>query len=244
MARQRLFRFETVSSTNDKTREIIQNEKPSESLIVWADEQTKGRGHGTSSWESEKGKNLTFSLLLFPGFVEITRQFIISKAISLGIRDFISLYAKDSTVKWPNDVLVGNRKIAGILIENSILNNRIEHCIAGIGININQESFSEHLPDAVSLKMLTGYELDLEEAFQVVSDCIEKRILQIQKGDSHMIDREYLENLYKLNEMGEFQFKEKPFRGKIIGIDKQGRLLIETGPEEVKVFNFKEVSFS
>jgi BirA family biotin operon repressor/biotin-[acetyl-CoA-carboxylase] ligase len=244
MFTREIIRFDSVESTNDKARELLMQKKFNEGAVVLANEQTKGRGHGQNTWESEKGENLTFSLILRPGFIEITSQFIISKAISLAIRDMIALYTSDVNVKWPNDIYIGDKKIAGILIENSVLNNRIEYCIAGIGININQEVFTSDAPNPRSLIHITGKEIDLNETFDLVYQFLEKRYMQLKSGESQLIDKEYLTHLYRINKVYDFVSKGRKFKGKITGIDKFGKLLIETGPEEVHKFDFNEVLFA
>ncbi len=244
MLQNEILRFDSLESTNETALQLIQERKLKEGTILWALEQTKGKGHGTNSWESAKGKNLTFSIIFQPTFLEISSQFVISKAISLALRDFLGLYTQGVRVKWPNDIYVNDKKIAGILIENSILNNRIEYCIAGIGLNINQKEFISDAPNPVSLLHITGYEVNLEEAMDLLSGFINARYGQLKKGEHQAIDREYLAYLYRINEPHEFITKGRKFRGMITGIDKIGRLLIETGPEEVLMFDFNEVSYA
>jgi BirA family transcriptional regulator, biotin operon repressor / biotin---[acetyl-CoA-carboxylase] ligase len=244
MLKKEIIRFDSVESTNESARQQIQEKRLKEGTVILADEQTRGKGHGSNTWESEKGRNLTFSLILQPTFVEIAGQFIISKAISLGIKDFLALYTQDVAVKWPNDIYVGDKKIAGILIENSIINNRIEYCIAGIGLNINQKEFLSGAPNPVSLIQITGFEVNLDEALELLLGFIETRYEQLKKGEHQVIDKEYLANLYRINEPHEFITKGRKFRGMITGIDKIGRLLIETGHEDVLMFDFNEVSYT
>lgn len=244
MLKKEIIRFDSIESTNESARQLIQENKLKEGAVILADEQTRGKGHGSNTWESEKGRNLTFSLVLQPTFVEITGQFVISKAISLGIKDFLALYTPNVTVKWPNDIYIGDKKIAGILIENSIINKRIEYCIAGIGLNINQQQFLSDAPNPVSLIHITGLEVNLNEALELLLGSIETRYEQLKKGEQQAIDREYLANLYRINETHEFITKGRKFSGMITGIDKIGRLLIETGPEEVLMFDFNEVSYT
>lgn len=244
MLKKEIIRFSSVESTNESARQLITQKRLVEGAVILADEQTRGKGHGSNTWESEKGRNLTFSLILQPTFVEITGQFVISKAISLGIKDFLTLYTSNVTVKWPNDIYVGDKKIAGILIENSIINNRIEYCIAGIGFNINQKEFLSDAPNPVSLAQITGLEVNLDEALELLLGFIETRYEQLKKGEQQAIDREYLAHLYRINEPHEFITKGRKFKGMITGVDKIGRLLIETGPEDVLMFDFNEVSYS
>lgn len=157
--------------------------------------------------------------------------------------DFLKLYTTGVTVKWPNDIYIGDNKISGILIENSILNNRIEYCIAGIGLNINQKLFTSIAPNPCSLYQFTGFELNLNEALDLLLQSIVNRYLQLANAEFSLIDREYFSCLYRANELYNFESKGKHFSGAIIGIDSLGRLLIETEKKKILKFEFKEVSF-
>ncbi len=136
-------------------------------LIVAARSQTAGRGQRGNCWEAEPGKNLSFSMVIRPRFITAARQFVLSEAVALGIAGVLeAVLRKDGvdepvTIKWPNDIYVGGRKICGILIENTLTGRRIDKSIAGIGININQRRFVGDAPNPVSLCQLTGREYEL-----------------------------------------------------------------------------------
>ena len=132
---------ENLTSTNKQASELLKKNDIPEGTVVHSDFQTAGRGQPGNRWESEKGRNLLISVILYPGSVKPHEQFLISMTISLGICDFIDRHLPGSKVKWPNDIYVKDDKIAGVLIENSIMGDSIENTVAGIGLNINQEEF-------------------------------------------------------------------------------------------------------
>ncbi|MCX6329107.1 MAG: biotin--[acetyl-CoA-carboxylase] ligase, partial [Bacteroidia bacterium] len=152
--------YKNLSSTNDQASLLLKTESPPEGTVIYTDSQSAGRGQKDNKWESDEGKNLLISIILYPKSIAPENQFYISMAVSLGICDFIDSFFPGSKIKWPNDIYIKNDKIAGILIENSILGETIENSVAGIGININQEKFSDVVPNPVSIKMVTGNEYD------------------------------------------------------------------------------------
>ena len=152
--------YGSLESTNTFASEVLKKAELQEGTVICADYQTAGKGHQGNRWESEKGKNLIFSIILYPSSVSPDDQFFISMTISLGICDFLRGILPEVKIKWPNDIYVRNDKIAGILIENTLIGNTIESCITGIGLNINQEKFSTVIPNPVSIRMITGKESD------------------------------------------------------------------------------------
>ncbi len=132
--------FDNLSSTNTHLAELLKKKDLPEGTIVHAGYQSHGKGYYGNQWESEKDKNLLISVLLFPKFLNPKDQFYISMSISLGICDFLLRFITDCSIKWPNDIYVNNDKIAGILIENSVMADQIESTIVGIGLNINSKS--------------------------------------------------------------------------------------------------------
>ena len=127
-------RIQEVGSTNNYAAEQLLTNRPQEGTVFVANSQVDGRGQTSNKWESEPYKNLTFSIVLYPDILEIAQQFEISKAVSLGITDFLNGKVQQVSIKWPNDIYVGTRKIGGILIENSVRINKISSCIVGIAI--------------------------------------------------------------------------------------------------------------
>lgn len=161
----RIIRLEETDSTNRYLKSYIP-EADEEMTVVVADYQSAGKGQGTHSWESERGKNLLFSILVHPHWVPVARQFMLSMAGALALKDALDSYVEGITLKWPNDVYWNDKKISGTLIENSIDSHGIKRCVFGIGVNINQAEFHSDAPNPVSLFQILGYKVDREEVLQ------------------------------------------------------------------------------
>lgn len=232
-----------LPSTNSEAARLLRETELSEGEIIRAGFQTAGRGHGNNGWISDKDMNLLFSIILHPEVLDPTAQFYISIAISLGIHDFISKYCSNVSIKWPNDIYVGSDKIAGILIENTILGNTIQNSIAGIGININQDDFHSLAPNPVSLKMKTGMLHDTERCFQEVTECIGKRYRELLWGDNERLQVEYVSKLYRLNKWAEYRSESKQFTARLTGINNEGRLILVNQDQTISEFGFKEVEY-
>ncbi len=239
--RGQCFKFHEISSTN-----LYANSLPRDSpegTIVLADFQSEGRGQGGNTWESEKGKNLTFSILLKPHFLKASGQFYISKVISLALADFVSLFIDNVFIKWPNDIYAGDRKIGGILIENSIDGQYISQSIAGIGININQKKFSGNVPNPVSLCKLTNLEYNIEDMLDTLKDIIEYRYKMLKEREYKTIDENYIDFLYRYGEKSSYQSENEIFVGTITGVESTGELIILIDNGDYRSFNYKEVTF-
>ncbi len=238
-----VYRIHETDSTNNYTAAQLMTKRLPEGAIYVADSQIDGRGQQLSKWESEPGKNLTFSILLYPDFLKIERQFEISKAISLGVVDYLKELTDGVSIKWPNDIYLNNGKVAGILIENSIRINKISSCIVGIGLNINQQLFSSDAPNPVSLSQVTGLFYPLEEAMSGLSVKIDIRYQQLCAGNYRLIDEDYTSMLFRLGIWSFYSDKNGNFDGKLLGVDQIGRLRIENKLGKINTYQFKEVVF-
>jgi BirA family biotin operon repressor/biotin-[acetyl-CoA-carboxylase] ligase len=232
-----------IESTNTYASLFAQQEFVSEGTIIYTNYQSAGRGQKGNRWESDNGKNLLFSVVLFPTMVSTEDQFIISMFVSLGICDFLKTLIPVCKIKWPNDIYSGDDKIAGILIENSITGDSINNSIAGIGLNINQDHFPGYVPNPVSLKMLTGKEYDTDQCLKQLAGWLDERYKQIISDKRTEIRNEYVSSLYRLNEWHKFKSGNGIFSGKIISVADKGCLIIETRDKKVNEFSFKEVDF-
>jgi BirA family transcriptional regulator, biotin operon repressor / biotin---[acetyl-CoA-carboxylase] ligase len=235
---------ENLDSTNAYAYRLLKLGPLPEGTVIHTNYQSAGKGQKGHSWESEDGKNLLFSIVLFPDQILPEDQFIISMMISLGICDFLGRFVEDCTVKWPNDIYVEYDKIAGILIENSISGNRIESTIAGIGLNINQEGFLSDAPNPVSLRMLTGKSYDIGICLQRLVADIDKRYKQLLSGKLSEIKKEYISSLYQLNEWHNYKTDFGILYGRIISVTDNGRLQIEDSYKNIHEFSFREVDFT
>jgi len=239
----RLIFLKNLPSTNAHAAQLLKTEKLPEGTIIYTNFQTSGRGQRGNKWESEEGKNLLISIVLYPSMNNPTRQFLISMTFSLGICDFLKRYIPSCSIKWPNDIYVSNDKIAGILIENSIMEDKIENSIAGIGLNINQVKFSGNSPNPVSLSQLTGLSYELSTCLNQLASDLDKRYQQLLTQDFSLIKKDYISRLYRLNEWSEYRDEAGSYQGRIISVSENGRLMIEREDGKHKEYNFKEVEF-
>lgn len=228
-------------STNDLALEKIKKKELAEGSIIITDAQTKGRGQRGNRWWSEPGRNLTFSLVLSPSFLDPSEQFELNIAISLAVAETLSDYAKGIKVKWPNDIMHEvSGKIGGILIENILNQKGIEYAIVGIGLNVNQQMLA--LPSSTSLSDLTGREWDKWEIFKLLIHKIEQYYILLKKGQRRRLRELYLENMYRSGTLGLFN-DGTDFQGKIIGIGETGKLIIEKMDGSHNHYAFKEVRY-
>lgn len=234
---------ESTDSTNSYAQQLVKKVKPVEGTVIHTGYQTAGRGQKGNRWESERNKNLLFSIILYPIMIRPEDQFIISMAVSLGICDFISRHVKNCTIKWPNDIYVGDDKIAGILIENSLSGDTIESSVVGIGLNVNQEQYSRDTPNPVSLKLLTGKDYDTLACLKILAADIDKRYRKMLSGKQAAIRNDYISILYLFMEWHNFLTDQGQVYGRIISVDVSGRLVIEDEYENIHKFSFREIDF-
>ena len=236
-----IIHLDETPSTNNYATRLLRTEPAGEGTVILTFRQTRGRGQAQNSWESEDFRNLTFSLILRPDFLSASSQFLLSQAVSLGISDFLSTESECVTIKWPNDIMVCDRKIAGILIENSVMGHSIAWSVAGAGININQSVFGDYSPQAVSLNMLTGKVYNLNKCLDKILDNIMLRYLALKQGKHMKIHRDYLDRLYAYEEWLEFTTGEETVEARIVGTDEFGRLLLEDKKGAVTAWPFKSI---
>ena len=234
-----------TGSTNLYLSELAVSELPEEGTAVWTDNQKAGRGQSGNTWESTPGMNLTFSMILYPEFLPIRHQFMLSKAVGLAMADFSgSMGVPEVTVKWPNDLYAGNKKMAGILIETALSRDIMKHAIIGIGLNVNQAKFSDNIPNPVSLINFTGKVIAPESLLPPILDFIIKRYEQLRDGHYDKINNDYQNNLYRYGISSRFRDKNGIFSGTIIEISNDGRLLIKKAEDGiVHKYWLKEVEF-
>jgi BirA family biotin operon repressor/biotin-[acetyl-CoA-carboxylase] ligase len=228
-------------STNDIAALFVTEQKAVHGKVVFTDFQTKGKGQRGNVWESAQGENITFSVLLNVPFVDPADNFLLTIVASLSIHDFLSDYLRDQVkIKWPNDIMVGGRKIAGILIENFIKKSSLEWSIIGVGLNVNQAEFGAF--NATSLANLCQQRFDREEVMDMLLCYMEKRYMQLKRGETKNLREHYLLHLFWKDEVHVFKTKNTFFNGCITGVSDMGKLAIET-EDGTRQFAFKEVEF-
>lgn len=216
-------------------------------LVVASRTQTAGRGQRGNSWEAEPGANLTFSQLLRPMTIGAVRQFELSMIVSLAIADTLDAIlaeagvAQRTAIKWPNDIYVGDSKICGILIENTISGCRIDRSIAGIGININQTRFVSDAPNPCSLRQFTGLSYNLEPLLQRFAEAIADALSAYETApDPAALNVRYMRRLWRRSGIWPFATPDGTrFEAEIIAVDPDGILTLS--PD--RRFAFKEVAF-
>lgn len=232
----------SLTSTNSYANKLAASRRPPEGTIVRTDYQTAGKGQPGNKWESEAGKNLLFSLVLYPSWIKPEDQFLVSMAISLAIHDHLSSILSACSIKWPNDIYVNNDKIAGILIESSITGETVSYMIAGIGLNVNQKIFAE-APKATSVSLVTGKDHDTNEFFSSLIKHLDKRYNSLKEDKSEELKEEYLEKLYLYRQWSSFREGMRTFTGRIISAGNDGALIIEHQNGRKKKYYFKEVEY-
>ena len=239
-----IIRLPETASTNTYAIEMLSKARPDEGCVIITGHQTSGKGMDSNAWESEKGKNLTFSLILYPSF-GADRQFILNKAISLAIYDFLKseLPGQSISIKWPNDIYIGDRKACGILIQNSVIGNRLDYVVVGIGLNVNQTLFVSDAPNPVSMKMTGGMEYDLNLALRKLLISIFKRYAQVKPDTNRKIENEFHSALYRMMEWHDYLLRGSRVKARITGTNAYGQLMLETETDTILVCDIKEVKF-
>ena len=212
--------------------------------VIWAEVQTKGRGQRGNSWDSNAGENLTFSLVLCPENFRAEDQFYLSKAVSVGAIEALSGFGLPAETKWPNDIYVGDRKVAGMLIENDLQGMTITRSILGIGLNVNQESFDPALPNPVSMRGVSGREFDRVDVLEKILERIFYWTGKLKKMRFAEIDEKYQQHFYRREGVYWFREPEKePFEAAIEGVRPSGELILRRLDGSSSTYLFKEVEF-
>lgn len=247
----KLIELHAVDSTNDYAAKAFSRNEFVDGTVIWAHEQSNGRGQQGNTWSSEPGKNLTITVCLKPRFLPPGGQFLLNKAIALGVLDFIRtclhgasrIAHPASLIKWPNDLYFGNRKIGGILIENQIMGPVFETSFAGIGININQAHFPPGLPNPVSLIQILHRVTGLKEALLTLCGHLDRRYHELENNSPAGIGQEYNQCLLGFDQWRLFHQDGAEMEGKINGVDDSGRLLVETRNNEILCCSHGEIEY-
>ncbi|HEY0175131.1 MAG TPA: biotin--[acetyl-CoA-carboxylase] ligase [Pedobacter sp.] len=242
---QNLIKLLEVDSTNNFLKRMVSNSEPlPEGTVIMADNQYAGRGQVESRWHAEPGKNLTFSILLHPSFLDLTAQFTLNMAVSVAIQNALRVLTGEGlSVKWPNDIYFGHKKIGGILIENIVAGSRIKACIIGIGINVNQEVFEPGLEErAGSICQILHHHVNLISLLTQICSHIEAAYLKLRTGKYDNLREEYLNFLYRYNVKADYRQNGQIIEGKIIDVSPRGILSLET-ERGIMTYNFKEIEF-
>ncbi len=236
-------RYEKVSSTNTVASVMLRSENPAEGTVITAAFQDDGRGQKGNSWESKPGKNLLMSVILYPVMVRPEEQFAISQMVSLAVYDLVCAETTDARIKWPNDIYVRNDKIAGILIENSIMGETLRSTVAGIGLNVNQTHFRSKAVNPVSLTQVTGKKYELLQLTGELIRLLDMRYTMIINGRISELSAAYHNVLYRSGEWHRYSDSKGEFSGMIESVGPEGLLMVRRENGDVRGYAFKEIDY-
>ncbi|MEM9671175.1 MAG: biotin--[acetyl-CoA-carboxylase] ligase [Cyclobacteriaceae bacterium] len=237
---KQLFYYPSCGSTNQIASQLIRDKQAEHGALVWTDHQVAGRGQQNKSWESEAGQNIAASLIVYPQW-SVSQQFYLNMAVSLAIREAIQHFLSDLVlIKWPNDIFIQDRKLVGILIQNSLMADKIHTSVIGMGINVNQQEFCA--PRATSLAKEIDQQFSRGEILNLVLVRMESRYQQLLSQDYVSIKSDYESYLLGKDELRIFSDNNEKFSGMIIGVDSSGRLMIRV-ENEVLRYNFQEIVY-
>ena len=237
-----IIKLNATNSTNDYLKDLMRKQFVDNFTVVATKNQEKGRGQRDSEWFSEAGKNLTFSVLIRDLIVDPSELFSLNVAVANSVFEALQvLTRKKSAVKWPNDIMADNKKIAGILIENAIQQNGEIFSIIGIGLNVNQVDF-RGLRSVTSLKLLEKIEFDLDEVLQLTLQKLQQNVAMVRNQKNNLLWDEYLDNLFKKEIPTTFEdSNQQKFMGIIKGVSLNGQLKVLLEDDSIKSYGVKEI---
>lgn len=238
----KLIRLSETDSTNRYLRDYTPAADEVLTVCV-ADYQTAGRGCGSNTWESERGKNLTFSVLTHPTDLAPARQFTLSMAGALALKQVLDSLVDDITLKWPNDIYWRDCKLSGTLIETRVSGSTIRDCIFGIGLNVNQHQFLSDAPNPVSLCQISGHEVPIEPLLQHIIESFEAWMQILADGGEAHILNNYRNSLYRKEGYHRYRDQEGEFEAQFVDIEPDGHLLLKDRQNLLRRYAFKEVMF-
>ena len=234
-----------VTSTNTYVKELLSEgiELP-DMTVVEADFQTGGRGQQDNHWESERGKNLTFSLVCHPTFLQAVDQFVLSQAIAVAVWHTLSDLTESISIKWPNDIYWNDKKICGTLIECNLAGSTIKDCIIGTGINVNQTVFTSDAPNPVSLAQIIGFTLNRQHILDSVIQQFKELYEELKDGKIEKLKDEYMQHLYRREGFHLYQEPDgEPFEAEIMDVESNGHLVLRRHNGGLKKYELKQLKY-
>jgi BirA family biotin operon repressor/biotin-[acetyl-CoA-carboxylase] ligase len=231
---------EQTASTNDDAR----SEELRHMDVVWAEYQTAGRGQRGHTWHSSEGENITLSVVLEPTFLPIVEQFLLSEIAALALVDTMRDYGIECRIKWTNDIYVGDNKLVGILIEHSLIGDKLSRTIVGMGINVNQHEFPTDIPNPTSMALERGIRFDRKEVIERLMSHLDKWFELLRSGEKSYVEQRYREQMYHLDEEHTYAYPTgEHFRATLRGVRASGELRLEHEDGIIREYAFKEVEF-
>ena len=235
-----IIHLSNIDSTNNFAAKLLSENLCQNGAVIMADVQTEGKGQRGNIWLSESGKNLLSSFVFKPDNLSVENQIALTWATSLSLLETLRKFNIEALIKWPNDVFVGGKKIAGILIENQLQGTQISCSIIGIGLNLNQ-TFFEDL-NATSLLLETNQIVEPRTILNLLAHEMNEQFQLIYSSNFEILKTEYENNLFQMNELKSYEDEFGVFVGKIIGTTEEGKILIEKS-NAIQSYGLKEVAF-
>ena len=226
---------EETTSTNTYIKGLAL--EADEMVVVSTLWQTAGRGQGVNRWESERGKNLLFSLMARPSFVAVQQQFALSMAGALAIKDVLDRFTPDIRIKWPNDIYWRDRKISGTLIETSLAHGEISRFVYGIGLNVNQVQFVSDAPNPVSLAQITGKQVALMPLLDNIVEAFLAQWNFLKTGQAHLIAARYNAALYRATGFHRYSDKQGAFDAELVGVETNGIITLRDRQGQLRTYS-------
>lgn len=233
--------YEIIDSTNLEAARLLAAGKAFHGLTILAYHQTNGRGQLGRDWYAEPGKHLAMSVILQPSHAPVSQLPFISMKVSLAIAKALQLTDPiiGLKIKWPNDIYAEDKKLAGILIENSLQSGKIQHSIIGIGMNVNEEYFSSDIPNAISLRMLTSMEHELLHLCKIIRNSV----LEFFHAPGQDWKDEYDQMIFRRNEVSTFNIEGKIIKAVVQGVDSEGKIMLLDEQGESKSYFSHEIKW-
>lgn len=240
MKTYRFIHHHQLHSTNAFALEMLQNNKE-EGLVITADMQTHGAGQRGKVWDSASGENLLMSVVLQPNCTTRQQQSL-NSAVALALYDvLVEYFATAVSIKWPNDMMIDNKKIAGILIQNKVVGAEITHAVVGIGLNVNQTQFKDYFPEATSFALEKNTLFNLIKIRDALLSRLANRVDEMKMGKNVQV--EYTEALFLRDELADFQHAENTFKGIIRGVTDEGALRLEQQDGSIHTYQNQEIRY-
>ncbi len=237
-----IIEYDHLDSTNSHALKVLRDQNVPEGTVFFTPRQTAGRGQMNNHWYSKPFDSLTFSLVLYPHFLQATDQFQLNKAVSLALYDYLSGKVDGVRIKWPNDLLIDGKKVGGILIENQLKGALLSQSVIGIGLNFNQRRFPLDLPEATSLYRLTREMYSVRREMHQLFAYLEARYLQIRHSRRDL-RADYFRVLHRNSGWFEYEDATGRFEAEIVGVEPSGRLILRDRTDQQRAYAFKEVRF-
>lgn len=235
-----IYRFDTLGSTNDEAR----GARYRAGDVVWAEEQSAGRGQRGHLWSAARGENLTFSVVLEPRFLAAAEQFLLSEAVALALVGTAADCGIATRIKWTNDLYAGDRKLAGVLIEHDLSGGMLARTVVGVGLNVNQTRFDPALPNPVSMAQLTGRRFDRREVLERFLGRLGEEVGRLGRGGGEELQRDYGAHLYRLGERRPYRFADGTVLEAVLeGVRPSGALVLRLPDGTRGEYLFREAEF-